>query len=147
MLIVRAVLRAVQGTGSSGSIRPHYTGASVYDAAAGFFLNSLAYTAPLAGHWGDAGRNSIIGPGQFSVNAQMMRTFRINDRINADLRIDASNVLNHVTYQSWNTIVSSTQFGLPTTANQLAALRSGRRGRLTFLQRKPKDTGNLGKSH
>ena len=35
------------------------------------------------------------------------------DRLNLDWRIDATNVLNRVTYASVNTIVGSPQFGLP----------------------------------
>jgi hypothetical protein len=36
-----------------------------------------------------------------------------------DLRIDCANVINHVTFPSWNTTVNSTQFGLPNTANPM----------------------------
>ena len=62
-------LAAVTGTGVTGSLRPNVTGESVYAAPTGFHLNAAAYTAPLAGQWGDAGRNSITGPDQFTFNA------------------------------------------------------------------------------
>jgi hypothetical protein len=115
---------AVRGTGVTGSIRPDYTGASVYAAPPGFFLNAAAYTAPAAGQWGNAGRNSITGPTQFTLDAGLGRTFRLSDRLNADLRIDATNALNHVTFPNWNTTVSSTQFGLPTTANPMRSMQT-----------------------
>ena len=35
-----------------------------------------AYAAPPAGQWGDAARNSIIGPNQFSMNGSMARSFQ-----------------------------------------------------------------------
>ena len=70
-------LAAVPGTGVTGSIRPDYTGAPLYAAPSGLFLNPAAYTAPLPGQWGNAGRNSIIGPAQFTLNASMGRTFRL----------------------------------------------------------------------
>jgi trimeric autotransporter adhesin len=115
---------AVIGTGVTGSIRPQYTGQSVYNAPAGRHLNLAAYTAPALGQWGDAGRNSITGPAQFSLNASLARTFRISDRWNADLRFDATNVLNHVTYPSWVTNVTNfTQFGLPLSANAMRAMQ------------------------
>ncbi len=118
-------LRTVVGTGVTGPIRPHYTGADVYAAPPGAFLNFAAYTAPLPGQWGDAGRNSITGPGQFFLNAQMLRTFRVNDRVNADLRIDASNLLNHVTFQSWNTAITSPQlFGLAVSPNSMRTVQT-----------------------
>src|SRR6185369_9328544 len=71
----------LRGTGATGPLRPLYTGASLYDAPDGFYLNPAAYAAPLSGQWGNAGRNSIIGPSQFSFNASMQRTFRISERI------------------------------------------------------------------
>ncbi len=117
-------LAAVRGTGVTGSIRPDYTGAPVHNAPPGFFLNPAAYVAPATGQWGNAGRNSITGPAQFVLNAGMGRTFRVNDRLTADLRIDATNALNHVTFPNWNTIVTSAQFGLPTIANPMRSVET-----------------------
>ncbi len=117
-------VEAVQGTGVTGSIRPNYTGASIYDAPSGLFLNPAAYTAPASGSWGNAGRNTIIGPQQFSLNAYMSRTFRINDRYSADLRIDGTNALNHPTFPSWVTVTSSAQFGLANPANAMRSVQT-----------------------
>jgi hypothetical protein len=114
---------AVQGTGVTGSIRPNFTGAPLYDAPEGFALNPAAVALPAPGQWGNAGRNSIIGPAQFSLDASLGRTFRLGDRLNADLRLDSSNALNHVTYQSWNTNINNAQFGLPTAANKMRMAR------------------------
>ncbi len=103
------------GTAISGPVRPEYTGAPLYQAPAGRFLNPSAFIAPLPGQWGDAGRDSITGPNQFALNATMQRTFE--DVI--DVTLMASNALNHVTYNSWNVNASSQQFGLPNPANQM----------------------------
>jgi len=59
-----------------------------------------------------AGRNSITGPAQFSLNAGITRTFPWGNRLNLDWRIDASNILNRVTYPGLNALVGSPQFGL-----------------------------------
>jgi hypothetical protein len=127
-------LAAVTGTGVTGSIRPNVTGASVYDAPAGFHLNAAAYKAPLPGQWGDARRNSITGPNTFTFNASLARTFRLKDRYNLDLRVDSTNLLNHVVFTSWNTTlnpvsnpaidpaVNSPLFGLPAAANAMRSL-------------------------
>ncbi|HLJ18159.1 MAG TPA: carboxypeptidase regulatory-like domain-containing protein [Bryobacteraceae bacterium] len=117
-------LTPVTGTGVTGTIRPEYTGASLYAAPSGLFLNPAAYAAPPAGQWGNAGRNSIIGPAEFSLNASMGRTFRLSDRLNLDLRVDATNALNHVTFPSWDTTVSSAHFGLPMTANSMRSMQT-----------------------
>jgi hypothetical protein len=122
-------LTAVHGTGMTGSIRPDYTGAPVYEAPAGLHLNSAAYAAPAPGHWGNAGRNSIIGPAQFVVNASLGRTFRVRDRVSLDWRVDAMNAINHVTFPNWNTVVTSAQFGLPTAANPMRTVQTTLRAR------------------
>jgi trimeric autotransporter adhesin len=108
------VLAAEAGTGVTGPIRPDYTGLPLYQASAGFQLNPEAYALAPLGQWGNAGRNSITGPEQFTLNLSLGRTFRLKDRYSLDLRVDATNALNHVTFASWNTIVNSGQFGLPT---------------------------------
>ena len=117
-------LTAVGGTGVTGSIRPDYTGAPLYAAPSGLSLNPAAYAAPVAGQWGDAGRNSITGPSQFTLNASLARTFRWKDRFHIDLRFDAANALNHVAFTSWSTTVGGAQFGLPTAANAMRIVQT-----------------------
>jgi hypothetical protein len=104
------VLVPVPGTGVVGTVRP--------DAVGG------AYGSPPPGRWGSAGRNSINGPSQLSLNAGVARTFPWGNRLNLDWRIDALNVLNHVTYASLNTIVGSPQFGLANRANPMRKLQT-----------------------
>jgi len=111
----------IPGTGFTG-YRPNYTGAPLYTAPTGLFLNPAAYVAPTSGEWGNAGRDSITGPNQFTLNASLARTFRVTDRFNADFRFDATNALNHVTYPNWNTTINSPQFGLPNNANTMRTL-------------------------
>ena len=115
-------LTPVPGTAVTNTIRPDYTGAALYSPPAGFFLNPAAYAAPLPGQWGNAGRNSITGPSQFSLDASVGRTFRVSDRLNLDVRIDSTNALNHVNFTSWNTVINNAQFGLPTAANAMRAV-------------------------
>jgi hypothetical protein len=114
----------VSGTGVTGTIRANYTGADPYDAPPGFHLNPAAYAAPALGQWGNAGRNTITGPAQFTLNATAGRTFRWGDHLTADLRVDATNALNHPVFPSWNTVITSAQFGLPTPAGQMRTLQT-----------------------
>ncbi len=114
----------VEGTGVTGTIRPDYTGLSLYSAPAGLHLNPAAFTGPESGYWGNAGRNSITGPAQFTLSASLGRTFRVSDRFNLDLRVDSTNALNHVTFTEWNTTINSTQFGLPAAANAMRSMQT-----------------------
>lgn len=128
-------LAAVNGTGFTGSLRPDHAGASLYAAPAGRFLNADAYAAPQTGQWGDAGRNSIEGPGVLTFNASLARTFRLDQRFNFDVRADATNVLNHAVFSAYNTILNpatgaapsfistSPLFGLPTAPNPMRSVQ------------------------
>jgi hypothetical protein len=117
-------LAPVEGTGVTGTIRPNYTGAPLYEHPAGRYLNPAAYAPAPPGYWGNAGRNTITGPATLTLDASLGRTFRLNDRFNLDLRFDSSNALNHVTFTTWNTVVNSTQFGLPAAANAMRSVQT-----------------------
>ena len=123
-------LAAVPGTGVTGTIRPNRTSASLYVGPSGYFLNAAAYTAPASGAWGDAGRNSITGPNQISLDSSLARTFKLRDPLSLDVRLDATNLLNHVVFTAWNPITNSTTFGLPSNTQAMRSLQLT--GRLRF---------------
>jgi hypothetical protein len=110
--IVGGVRSTTTGTGITGSLRANATGLPVNDAAAGQPFNYLAFAVPAAGQWGNAGRYTITGPTQFSLNGGLGRTFRLTERKSADVRFDAANALNHVTFRSFNTTIGSNNLGL-----------------------------------
>lgn len=127
-------LAAVPGTGVTGTIRPNLTGAPIHVLSDGRFLNAAAYTAPAAGQWGNASRDSITGPGTFSLNGSLARTFRLKAPFNLDVKLDAQNLLNHAVYTGYNTTINSTgtntTFGLPTAVNGMRTVQIT--GRLRF---------------
>lgn len=116
-------LAAVPGTGVTGTIRPDLTGADIYSAPSGYHLNVDAYAAPASGAWGTARRSSITGPDQFSLNGSMSRTLRLRNPFNLDVRVDATNLLNHGVFSSWNAVVNSKTFGLPGSVNPMRSLQ------------------------
>ena len=117
-------LTTIPGTGVTGTVRASLTGAAVDDIPQGYYANPAAYGPPAAGQWGNAGRNSITGPAQFSLNGGVSRSFLLNNRLTFDWRLDATNLLNRVTYSSINVIVGSPQFGLPVQANMMRRLQT-----------------------
>ena len=123
-------LAAVPGTGITGTIRPNRTSAPLYVGPPGYFLNAAAYTTPTSGAWGDAGRNSITGPNQISLDSSFARTFKLRDPLSLDVRLDATNLLNHVVFTAWNPITNSTTFGLPSNTQAMRSLQFT--GRLRF---------------
>jgi hypothetical protein len=118
------------GTAITGTIRPNLTGAPIYQSSPGYFLNAAAYTAPTSGQWGTARRNSITGPGVFSFDSSLSRTFSLRAPFYLDIKLDATNLLNHVTYTGWNATVNSTTFGLPAATDAMRSVQIT--GRLRF---------------
>jgi len=109
---VGGVRSTTTGTGITGALRASATGLPANDAPAGEPFNYAAFALPAKGEWGTAGRNTITGPMQFGLSASLGRVFRIGERKNIDLRFDAQNALNHVTFRSFNTTIGSNNVGL-----------------------------------
>jgi hypothetical protein len=120
---------AVPGTGWFGPLRPSLTGMPITGGQNGAHVNAAAYTTHAPGTWGTAGRNSITGPNEFNLDGGMQRTFRPSKRFFLDVRIDATNLLNHPVFGSWITTLESAQFGLPESPEPMRSLQATMRVR------------------
>jgi hypothetical protein len=112
----------VSGTGITGPVRADATGAPLFLDTGGYGFNIHAFSQPIAGQWGTAGRNTIPGPTIFALNGSMNRNFRIGERRSIDLQFQVNNALNHVTITSWGTTLNSATFGLPTAASAMRSM-------------------------
>jgi hypothetical protein len=121
------VVGAITVAGYASFVRPNVTGAPLYARSAGRFLNPAAFAAPSPGQWGNARRGSVTGPGGISVNAAMVRTFRLNARVNLDAQITAQNAINHVTYSDYDVNINSSLFGVPESANAMRQVQTALR--------------------
>ncbi len=108
------------GTGVTGIVRADATGLPVRASSTSPYFNTAAFAQPAPGFWGNAGRNTIPGPATFSLNASLGRSFPVSERSAVELRLEANNVLNHVTITSFGTVVGSSMFGI---ANAAAPMR------------------------
>jgi hypothetical protein len=62
------------------------------------WFNPAAFANPGAGTFGDAGRNTLIGPGFANVNLSLAKEFRLHEAITLDVRADAYNMFNHISW-------------------------------------------------
>ncbi len=88
------------------------------------FFNTAAFSAPASGCIGNAARNTIIGPGAFTVNLQVGKTIRL-DRENQkrlDVRMEVNNLLNTVNLTGLSTVVNSATFGRVTGAGPMRSM-------------------------
>ncbi|MBI1897299.1 MAG: TonB-dependent receptor [Acidobacteria bacterium] len=100
------------GTGAIGSGRADATGEPI-DAGGGPF-NQGAFRTPPPGRFGNAGRNTIPGPGFLGLNASIARTFDLGDRRRLEFRVSSENMTNRVSYTAIATVVNASNFGLAT---------------------------------
>jgi hypothetical protein len=117
---------AVPGSGVVG-VRPSLTGEPIDPVEAGTYANRAAFMAPAAGTWGNAGRNSIRGPSTSSFDMTFARVFRFPRRLTLEWRVSATNIFNRVTFASIDRIITSPQFGQPTSTNQMRRLTTSLR--------------------
>jgi len=108
-----ATAQGLQALGVNAPLRPNLTGAAIANpnpTLLGYF-NTAAFAAPAAGAFGDAGRNSIVGPGQIQLDAALSKSFRMGEFRSLEIRFDAQNALNHPNWSGVDTNFSSLTFG------------------------------------
>ena len=80
--------------------RPNQTGTVSYPRTLTKWFDQSVYSQPV-GTYGNAGRNSLIGPGRTNFDVSLLKTATIHEQMNFQFRFEAFNVFNHP------------QFGLP----------------------------------
>jgi hypothetical protein len=118
------------GRGVTGAARPNIVPGQSLDGAHTIlnWFNTGAFTAP-SGPFGNAGRNIIIGPGTISVDMSLSKTIQLKEMQALELRISATNVLNHANFSSIDATLGSPTFG------QVVAAGSMRKGTFTARYR------------
>jgi hypothetical protein len=74
-----------------------------------FNVGAFAPNAPYT--FGNAGKNILVGPGVFNFDAAVHKTFRITERVTAQLRLESFNVTNTPPLGVPNTVVGNPSFG------------------------------------
>lgn len=111
------------GSGATGSARADATGLAI-DSGTGYF-NTAAFTTPPGDRYGNAARNTIPGPGSFSLNASFGRSWQVgeNSRHRLEGRIETTNLFNHVNITSYGTTVNAANYGLATAAGAMRSIQ------------------------
>ena len=112
--------------GTNGTLRANYDGAPIAlsDPTVASFFDTAAFSIPAPGTFGDAGRNTIVGPGTSVVNLGVTRNVALGGNRGLSLQVLASNLFNTVQYASIDTVLNSPTFG------QVTAVRPMRRVQL-----------------
>ena len=100
-------------SGVNGTLRADVTGQpfTVPNPSIAEWFNTAAFVAPPAGQYGNARRNSIIGPGEVLFDMAMTKLIQLHESRTLELRMSANNVFNHPIYSSIDTVLNSPTFG------------------------------------
>ena len=96
-------------------------------AARGLFTNP-----PNPGEIGNTGRNYFLAPMYFQTDASLSKKFRITERMNFDLRVDARNLTNDPSFDNPTAVTNSPIFGRINNSVTNAARRIQFSGKLNF---------------
>jgi hypothetical protein len=104
------------GTGSNFSTRPDQIGNPNLPSDQRtllHFFNTAAFALPPALQYGDAGRNTITGPGTFLIDFSLIKKFRFGEggRVHTDVRWDVQNLTNTPNFVGLHEFVASDLFG------------------------------------
>ena len=110
-----------QNTSNSGStsLRPNNNGTSAamsgpVSLRLNDYLNAAVFSQPAPFTFGNTGRTlpNVRAPGLENIDFSVFKNFLIKERLSAQFRAEAFNVLNQVVFGSPNTVLSSGQFGV-----------------------------------
>jgi hypothetical protein len=95
-------------------VRANVTGKQVFGSGtrnANTWFNPAAFAAPPAYAFGNAGRNSVVGPGMQTMDLGVLRSFPIRESLHFEARGDFFNALNHTNLGTPNRFVNTAGFG------------------------------------
>ena len=100
--------------GTNGTLRPDVVpgeSVSLNNPSIANWFNTAAFVAPPPGQYGDARRNSIIGPGSKVFDMAFTKVFPLKESRLLEFRAQATNIFNIPNYSSIDTNVNSPTFG------------------------------------
>jgi hypothetical protein len=114
------------GAALYNSLRADATGLTVSlpgsERTAREFFNTAAFSIP-TGRYGNAGRNTIIGPGSSTVNLAMRKSIRLDENNRRfDISWQVQNLLNHPNWGSVSTTVNTLNFGQVTSVRPMRSM-------------------------
>jgi hypothetical protein len=100
-------------------IRANVTGKPIFPSGtrtASAWFNTAAFAAPPAFTFGNAGRNSVYGPGMQTLDFAVVRDFILTEATKFEFRAEFFNALNHTNLGTPDRFVNTPQFGTITEA-------------------------------
>ena len=112
-------------TGINGTLRPNLTGQPIAlpNPSVSEWFNTAAFAVPPAGGFGDAGRNSIEGPGTFLFDMAFTKVVPLGDVRVLEFRAQMTNIFNTPQFTGIDTNVNSRSFGEVTSVGSMRKIQ------------------------
>jgi hypothetical protein len=98
-------------TNTGTSSRPDITGPVVYPKTLLNWFSPSAFSTPAPYTYGDAGRNSLVGPGRTNFDTSIFKSFPVHEQMQFQFRLEAFNVFNHPQFGYPNATIGNSQVG------------------------------------
>jgi hypothetical protein len=112
--------------GTNGTLRPNLVlgeSISIPNPSIAQWFNTTAFVAPPLGQFGDARRNSIIGPPTRVFDMAFTKIFPLKESRVLEFRAQATNIFNIPQYTGIDTVVNSPTFGRVTAVGGMRAIQ------------------------
>jgi hypothetical protein len=111
--------------GTNGTLRADVTGqpVSLANPSVGEWFNTAAFIAPPAGQFGNAGRNTIIGPPTVLFDMALTKLIPMGEARMLEVRAQATNAFNTPQFTVIDTTVNSPSFGRVTAAANMRQIQ------------------------
>ena len=112
--------------GTNGTLRPNLVigeSISIPNPSLAQWFNTAAFVAPPVGQYGDARRNSIIGPPTKVFDMAFTKIFPLKESRVLEFRAQATNIFNIPQYTAIDTQVNSPTFGRVTAVGAMRAIQ------------------------
>jgi hypothetical protein len=98
--------------------RPDQIASVSYPHKVGQWFDTAAFADPAVGLWGDAGHNSLRGPGRDNWNLSLFKSFTLNEARGSrfEFRAESFNTWNHTEFDQVSNGLGSSNFGQVTSA-------------------------------
>jgi hypothetical protein len=98
--------------------RPDQVASVSYPHTVGEWFSTASFAFPAMGAWGDAGHNSLRGPGRDNWNLSLFKSFVISESRGSrfELRVETFNTWNHTEFNQVSNGLGSSNFGQVTSA-------------------------------
>jgi len=110
--------------------RPNYIGPLNYPQTLAAWFDRTDFAIPAAGKFGNAARNSVVGPGYILLDGGLQKSVRFHERFEAMITGSFQNILNHVNYGQPLMTVNTANGGVITSTAVFPPAGSARTGLL-----------------